>query len=395
MRQGGLRVSASRPRRRPLAGPALGFLGALFLTVGVAVGVAAVTPVAAGVGLSIPGCTHFPTQIAPGDSGSCQITFREPQSRGNAPAYAALSVSTDSHASGTQLGVGLGTEALLDGQTASGLQVSLSNVYSGERYGIGTVLCDAAYPNANYCRSSDRDQLLTKGTVHQGYAAVIQVKWHLPLQSGNAYQGGAATVLLSATFSGKCPTPSPSPSGGSSPSPSPSWTASPTGSPSGAPTSICTPCPTPTGTPSGGKSPSPTSSVSPTPHPTPSSTATPQPSASESLTPKPSASWSSSPKPTPKHSPCATPTGSPSGAPTSGNSPSPSPSVTPTGGGLGASTSSPSPSGTPAGGVLAAHTPDTGADLDLGLSAVLVALGFGIGLAGLWVWRRDRSLHRS
>jgi hypothetical protein len=65
-------------------------------------------------------------------------------------------------------------------------------------------------------------------------------------------------------------------------------------------------------------------------------------------------------------------------------------SGSPAGGVLGQSTTSPSPSGTPAGGVLGAHTPTTGAGLPVLLSRVLIVLGLGLFLGGLWYVRRQR-----
>lgn len=148
------------------------------------------------------------------------------------------------------------------------------------------------------------------------------------------------------TFWVNCPAPS-------TPTPTPKPTPTPTSVPSGTPTPSPTPKPTPTPTPV------PTGIPIPTPTPVPT-TGTPTPT----------------PTPVPTGAPTPTPIPGPTGAPT--------PTPTPTGGVLGIATTTtpktgtgPHDPGSPIGGVLAASTttPLTGAELPLGLAALLIAGG--------------------
>jgi hypothetical protein len=170
---------------------------------GIVLGVAAATPVAAAPSLSIPGCTTAPIALAPGDSGSCTATF----SLSRNPGRVFLNVTLSSAAGAP------GTEALLDGNS-DGLQVTLADTTSGDTYGIGTVNCAGTYyPDATPCSSADSLQPVSSTSITSGNTDVITVNWSFPLQAGNPYQGGTATVALQEEYSGTTAIATPNPSG--------------------------------------------------------------------------------------------------------------------------------------------------------------------------------------
>jgi hypothetical protein len=106
-----------------------------------------------------------------------------------------------------------GTEALLDGNT-DGLQVRLTDANGGNPYEIGTVGCTGTYyPDATPCSSADSLQPVSSTSITSGNADVITVNWSFPLQAGNPYQGGTATVALQEEYSGTGAIALPNPSG--------------------------------------------------------------------------------------------------------------------------------------------------------------------------------------
>jgi hypothetical protein len=177
--------------------------GLLVVGVGTVAALSAVPASAAG--LTICGQT---VQLAPGDSGTCTYTVTwSGASSYSGPVDVALDVSTRAQASGSTLGAGNGTEALLDG-TATGLQVMITDSV-GSSFGIGTDSCYASAPpsaratppNAAFCESTDQNQKVASSKP-VGYSDTFTAHWTLPLGAGNPYQGGGATVTLTAVLTG-------------------------------------------------------------------------------------------------------------------------------------------------------------------------------------------------
>ena len=169
------------------------------------------------------------TPLVPGDSGNCTFSYAETAAQAqNQPFTVTLGVNTVSKAGNGAAASGTATEALLDGQT-TGLQVSVSDS-SGNTFGIGTPSCAGAYPDATSCTSTDGSQVVPGASSVSSWVDTITVSWSLPLVAGNPYEGGSATVSVTAYYNGtpapvSTPVPASSPGGavlGISYSPSPS-----------------------------------------------------------------------------------------------------------------------------------------------------------------------------
>jgi hypothetical protein len=217
-----------RPRSSSLAA-IIAIVGFASGGIGIGMAAAAATPVSA-AGLVIPGCSGLPVTLAPGDSGSCNVTF----SLGGSPGQVYLSATTSSASGGT----GIGSEALLDG-AGTGLQITLVDANSGTSYGIGSVSCTGGYPDATPCSSADSTQTVSSSAITSSNTDVVTVGWDFPIQASNPYQGGTATVTLQEEYSGTNVSPNPPASATPRPTPTPtggalgaSTTSSPTASPS-------------------------------------------------------------------------------------------------------------------------------------------------------------------
>jgi hypothetical protein len=182
--------------------------------------------------------------LVPGAAGSCPFTFRETTTQAqNQPFTVTLDVDSTSASGGGASGNGTATEALLDGRT-TGLQVTVSDS-AGNTYGIGTPSCTGTYPEATSCSSTDDGRAIPGATGVSTWSDTFTISWSLPLAAGNPYEGGSATVSVTAYYNG-IPAPS------SSPSPSPtggvagvSFSPSPTGGVSAATTPTTGAGPTP------------------------------------------------------------------------------------------------------------------------------------------------------
>jgi hypothetical protein len=208
-------------------------LGALLSGAGLVLALTAAPVDAATVSCN---ATLATTPLVPGDSGNCTFSYAETAAQAqNQPFTVTLGVNTVSKSGNGAAPSGTATEALFDGQ-ATGLQVSVSDS-SGNTFGIGTPSCTGTYPDATSCTSTDESQVVPGASSVSSWSDTITVSWSLPLAAGNPYEGGSATVTVTAYYNG---TPAPSPS----PSPSPTGSAlaatfSP--SPTGAVSAVSTP----------------------------------------------------------------------------------------------------------------------------------------------------------
>jgi hypothetical protein len=174
------------------------------------------------------------TPLVPGAAGSCvfidTVTATQTQ---NQPFTVTLDVDSTSAARGGASGNGIGTEALLDGQT-TGLQVTVSDS-AGNTFGIGTPTCTGTYPDATSCVSTDDGQAVPGAVGVSSWSNTFTIGWSLPLAAGNPYEGGGATVTVTAHYNG---VPAPS----SSSTPTGSVAAISTGpSPTGGVSAVSTP----------------------------------------------------------------------------------------------------------------------------------------------------------
>jgi len=136
---------------------------------------------------------------------------------GTLPAWVSLNVSTSSAAGSIEQPPGsqtpYGGEALLDG-SATGLQVAVFSEATASSasqvFTIGTVappsgLCPADPNTANsltYCTSTSSaadGQAIGNSPWNPGQTTTIQVEGMLPLDAGNEYESGTASVTVSAT----------------------------------------------------------------------------------------------------------------------------------------------------------------------------------------------------
>jgi hypothetical protein len=183
------------------------------------------------------------TPLVPGAAGSCIFTYTETATQAqNQPFTVTLDVDGTSASGGGASGNATAAEALLDGQ-ATGLQVTVSDS-AGNTYGIGTPSCTGTYPEATSCSSTDDDQAVPGAVGISTWSDTFTISWSLPLAAGNPYEGGSATVTVTAYYNGipapstrHSPTPTggvsgissgPSPTGGVSAASTPSTGAGPT-----------------------------------------------------------------------------------------------------------------------------------------------------------------------
>jgi hypothetical protein len=154
--------------------------------------------------------------LIPGDSGSCTFSYTETAAQAqNQPFTVTVGVNTASTSGNGAADSGTATEALLDGR-ATGLQVSVSDA-SGNSFGVGTPLCTGIYPDAASCSSADDGQVVPGANSVSSWSDTITVSWSLPVAAGNPYQGGSATVTVTAYYNGipaPTPVPTPTPTGG-------------------------------------------------------------------------------------------------------------------------------------------------------------------------------------
>jgi hypothetical protein len=211
-------------------------LGALLSGAGLVLALTATPADAATVSCN---ATLATTPLVPGDSGSCTFSYAETAAQAqNQPFTVTLGVNTVSKSGNGAAASGTATEALFDGQ-ATGLQVSVSDS-SGNTFGIGTPSCTGTYPDATSCSSTDESQVVPGASSVSSWSDTVTVSWSLPLAAGNPYEGGSATVTVTAYYNGTAaPSPSPrlllpSPTGGAL-----AATSSPT--PAGAVSAVSTP----------------------------------------------------------------------------------------------------------------------------------------------------------
>jgi hypothetical protein len=88
----------------------------------------------------------------------------------------------------------------LDGRT-TGLQVTVSDS-AGNTFGIGTPSCIGSYPHATHCSTADRGQAVPGAAGVATWSDTFAVAWSLPISAGNAYQGGSASVSVTADYNG-------------------------------------------------------------------------------------------------------------------------------------------------------------------------------------------------
>ncbi len=169
---------------------------------GTVIGLAAGTKVSAATTLGVCGST---VPVIPGSNGSCQETFPSPY--GTQPVAVSLGISSISDSGGGQPGSGVATEAPLDGNI-TGLQVQVVDDSTGKVFLVGKVNCYtnaqqnaiASYPEAAYCTSDQSNMFVMTAKSVGSHTQVFTVRWLLPLQAGNPYQGGGAGVTVQPTF---------------------------------------------------------------------------------------------------------------------------------------------------------------------------------------------------
>lgn len=160
------------------------------------------------------GATHATTPLVPGTSGSCMFRYAETAQQAQHQHFTVTldvaTVATSGGASGKTA-----SEALLDGR-ATGLNVRVSDS-AGNLFGVGTPSCRGTYPKATPCSSTDNGQAVRGAVDITHWTDTFTVAWSLPRSAGNPYQGGSATITLTAYFtgtSGPSASPSPSPTSG-------------------------------------------------------------------------------------------------------------------------------------------------------------------------------------
>ena len=143
------------------------------------------------------------TALAPGDTDTCTYTVTY---GGSLAAVVLLDVTATSSAGAP------GTEALLDGTQGinpcntvtedtydCGLQVSIQDSQaSPNTYSLGTVTCTGNAPNASPCNSSDLNQGVAYAPGGGDFSTTFTTTAYLPLGAENEYQGGSATITLTA-----------------------------------------------------------------------------------------------------------------------------------------------------------------------------------------------------
>ena len=204
----GDRVGRARWSRRSASILALGGL----VSVGGAVLAATASPVeAATVSCS---ATHATAPLVPGASGRCIFRYVETAQQAQHQRFT-VTLDVDTFATSGGHPGKTASEALFDGR-ATGLKVSVSNS-ARNAFGVGTPSCRGTYPKATSCSSTDDGQQVRGAVNIAHWSDTFTVAWSLPRSAGNPYQGGGATVTLTAYFngtSGSLEGPSPSPTSG-------------------------------------------------------------------------------------------------------------------------------------------------------------------------------------
>ncbi len=193
---------------RPRLAAVLVTAGFVSGSLGAVMGIAAANAALA-QGLNICGSS---LSLAPGDSGTCSETISDTAAPTNTSTVnvtvVVSSVSTSGGGSPTATPP-VATEALLDG-TSSGLQVVITDLTTGSTFALGPVSCytdsskttKATYPTAAYCASTSKPQRVASSVDNAKFSNTFQIKWEFPIGAGNPYQGAAATISLTPTFTG-------------------------------------------------------------------------------------------------------------------------------------------------------------------------------------------------
>jgi len=183
-------LSHLRPRR---LWSVLVAVGLVMGAAGIVIAVAAASPASA-ASLGVCGAS---IALAPGDTGSCLETVSDTSNSTSTPVKVTLVINTVSTSGGGAPGSGVGTEAVLDGQS-TGLQVLVKDVTTGRNFNLGTVSC----PNAAYCASTSRAQTVATNVDNSSFGDSFEIIWSFPIAAGNPYQGAAATIQLASTYTG-------------------------------------------------------------------------------------------------------------------------------------------------------------------------------------------------
>ena len=200
----------SRRRRRARAGGSristlMLMLGVLVSSVGVFLATTA-APVEAATAMC--GTRPSPTPLMPGASGSCTVTFSESAKQAQHQRFT-VTVDVDAIANSSVATGNTGSEAPLDGRP-TGLKVTVSDS-ARNTFGIGQPSCTGSYPHATPCSSADHRQAVRAAVDITSWSDSFTLGWSLPRDAGNPYQGGSATITLTAHFNGVSGT---SPTGG-------------------------------------------------------------------------------------------------------------------------------------------------------------------------------------
>lgn len=174
---------------------------------GIFVGVAAASPASAA---SLGACGAS-ISLVPGDTGSCTETVSDTGSSTATQVNVALVVRTSSTSGGGTPGSGIGTEAVMDGQS-TGLQVTVTDTSTSPTttFNLGSVACytssskatTAVYPNSAYCVSNSGFQKVASNVPNASFSANFVISWSFPLIAGNPYQGSGATIQLQSFYRG-------------------------------------------------------------------------------------------------------------------------------------------------------------------------------------------------
>lgn len=194
-------------RGRPMRlGTILVLAGFLIGSLGGVVGIAATASVSAGA-LNVCGSS---VRIVPGDSGRCSERISDTLARSATGAVDVTVVISTLSMSGGGLPTAtppVATEALLDGRL-SGLQVLIIDTNSARTFTLGSVACytdasketPSSYPAAAYCTSVSRPELVASSVDRAKFSATFAIRWSLPINAGNPYQGGGATISIALMF---------------------------------------------------------------------------------------------------------------------------------------------------------------------------------------------------
>ena len=160
------------------------------------------------------GTTRSTTPLAPGASGRCLFRFAESAKQAQHQRFT-VTLEVDTTATSGGGSGNTASEAPLDGR-ATGLHVVVSDS-ERDTFGGGTPSCNGAYPNATPCSSAALDQAVHGGIDVAHWSDTFTMSWWLPRSAGNPYQGGSATMTVTAHFNGITgapASPSPSPTSG-------------------------------------------------------------------------------------------------------------------------------------------------------------------------------------